>query len=280
MFDMECEIYMGEEDTIRQELNVFRMRLLGAKVVPVTKGTKTLSDAVDAAIETWVERIEDTFYLLGSVVGPHPYPTMVREFQKVIGNEALEQIKAKEGKLPDYCVACVGGGSNAMGLFNAFIPYKSVELIGIEASGLGLETDQHAATMTKGKEGIIHGMNTFFVQDDQGNISPVYSISAGLDYPGVGPEHAHLKDIGRAKYFSITDYEAVEAFLYLSQVEGIIPAIESAHAIAHTMKLAKTLRQDQIIIVNLSGRGDKDVNAIGQYLDKNNVEMIQKNKAN
>jgi tryptophan synthase beta chain len=280
MFDMECEIYMGEEDTIRQELNVFRMQLLGAKVVPVTKGTKTLSDAVDAAIETWVERIEDTFYLLGSVVGPHPYPTMVREFQKVIGNEALEQIKAKEGKLPDYCVACVGGGSNAMGLFNAFIPYKSVDLIGVEASGLGLETDQHAATMTKGKEGIIHGMNTFFVQDEKGNISPVYSISAGLDYPGVGPEHAYLKDIGRAKYFSITDHEAVEAFLFLSQVEGIIPAIESAHAIAHTMKLAKTLTKDEIIIVNLSGRGDKDVNAIGKYLNKNNVEMIQKNKVN
>jgi len=280
MFDMECEIYMGEEDTIRQELNVFRMRLLGAKVVPVTKGTKTLSDAVDAAIETWVERIDDTFYLLGSVVGPHPYPTMVREFQKVIGNEAIEQIKAKEGKLPDYCVACVGGGSNAMGLFNAFIPHTKVELIGVEASGLGLDTDQHAATMTKGKEGIIHGMNTFFVQDDEGNISPVYSISAGLDYPGVGPEHAHLKDIGRARYVSITDQEAVEAFLYLSQVEGIIPAIESAHAIAHTMKLAKTLDKDKIIIVNLSGRGDKDVNAIGKYLDQNNVEMIQKNKIN
>lgn len=280
MFNMDCEIYMGEEDTIRQELNVFRMRLLGAKVVPVTTGTKTLSDAVDAAIETWVERIEDTFYLLGSVVGPHPYPTMVREFQKVIGNEALEQIKAKEGKLPDYCVACVGGGSNAMGLFNAFIPHTSVALIGVEASGLGLNTDQHAATMTKGKEGIIHGMNTFFVQDDKGNISPVYSISAGLDYPGVGPEHAYLKDTGRAQYFSITDQEAVEAFLYLSQVEGIIPAIESAHAIAHTMKLAKTLEKDQVIIVNLSGRGDKDVKAIGKYLSKNNVEMIQKNKSN
>jgi len=280
MFDMECEIYMGEEDTIRQELNVFRMKLLGAKLVSVTKGTKTLSDAVDAAIETWVERIDDTFYLLGSVVGPHPYPTMVREFQKVIGNEALEQIKAKEGRLPDYCVACVGGGSNAMGLFNAFVPHKSVQLIGVEASGLGLETDQHAATMSKGKEGIIHGMNTYFVQDAQGNISPVYSISAGLDYPGVGPEHAHLKDIGRAKYHSITDHEAVEAFLYLSQVEGIIPAIESAHAIAYTMKLAKTLGEDQIIIVNLSGRGDKDVNAIGKYLNKNNVDMIQKIKSN
>ncbi|HKL42613.1 MAG TPA: tryptophan synthase subunit beta [Clostridia bacterium] len=280
MFDMECEIYMGEEDTIRQELNVFRMKLLGAKVVSVTKGTKTLSDAVDAAIETWVERIDDTFYLLGSVVGPHPYPTMVREFQKVIGNEALEQIKAKEGRLPDYCVACVGGGSNAMGLFNAFVPHKSVQLIGVEASGLGLDTDQHAATMSKGKEGIIHGMNTYFVQDAQGNISPVYSISAGLDYPGVGPEHAHLKDIGRAKYHSITDHEAVEAFLYLSQVEGIIPAIESAHAIAYTMKLAKTLGEDQIIIVNLSGRGDKDVNAIGKYLNKNNVDMIQKIKSN
>lgn len=280
MFDMECEIYMGEEDTIRQELNVFKMRLLGAKVIPVMKGTRTLSDAVDAAIETWVERIDDTFYLLGSVVGPHPYPTMVREFQKIIGNEAIKQIKDKEGKLPDYCIACVGGGSNAIGLFNAFIPHKAVNLIGVEASGLGLDTDQHAATMAKGKEGIIHGMNTFFVQDDNGKISPVYSISAGLDYPGVGPEHAYLKDIGRAKYVSITDAEAVEAFLFLSQTEGIIPAIESAHAIAYTMKLTKTLNKDQTIIVNLSGRGDKDVNAIENYLKKNNTQMIQKHKIN
>jgi tryptophan synthase beta chain len=280
MFNMSCEIYMGEEDTIRQELNVFRMRLLGAKVIPVTKGTKTLSDAVDAAIETWVERIDDTFYLLGSVVGPHPYPTMVREFQKIIGDEAMNQIKIKEGKLPDYCIACVGGGSNAIGLFNAFIPHESVGLIGVEASGLGLDTDKHAATMAKGKEGIIHGMNTIFVQDYSGNISPVYSISAGLDYPGVGPEHAYLKDKGRAKYVSITDREAVEAFLYLSQTEGIIPAIESAHAIAYTMKFAKTLDKDKIIIVNLSGRGDKDVKAIEKFLNNNNIEMIQKNKTN
>lgn len=280
MFDMDCEIYMGEEDTIRQELNVFKMRLLGAKVVSVTEGTKTLSDAVDAAIKTWVERIDDTFYLLGSVVGPHPYPTMVREFQKIIGNEAIKQIHEKEGKLPDYCIACVGGGSNAIGLFNAFIPHEEVNLIGVEASGLGLDTDQHAATMAKGKEGIIHGMNTFFIQDDDGNVSPVYSISAGLDYPGIGPEHAYLKNTGRAEYVSVTDQEAVEAFLYLTQTEGIIPAIESAHAIAYTMKLAKSLKDDKIIIVNLSGRGDKDVNAIENYLSKNDIEMIQKSEVN
>ncbi|GMQ60656.1 tryptophan synthase subunit beta [Vallitalea sediminicola] len=270
MFNMECEIFMGEEDTKRQKLNVFRMELLGAKVTPVTRGTRTLSDAVDEAIEQWVERIEDTFYLLGSAVGPHPYPTMVREFQKIIGEEALRQIKEKEGRLPDYCIACVGGGSNAIGLFHEFNPYEEVELIGVEAAGKGVDTEYHAATMAHGREGVVHGMNTIFIQDDEGNISPVYSISAGLDYPGVGPEHAHLKDIGRARYESITDDEAVNAFLYLSQTEGIIPAIESSHAIAYTMKLAPTLDKDKVIIVNLSGRGDKDVEAIESYLKANN----------
>ncbi|MDF1616627.1 tryptophan synthase subunit beta [Petrocella sp. FN5] len=278
MFDMECEIYMGEEDTVRQQLNVFRMELLGAKVVAVKEGTRTLSDAVDAAIKTWVERIDDTFYLLGSAVGPHPYPSMVREFQKIIGEEALAQIQEKEKRLPDYCVACVGGGSNAIGLFHAFLPYEEVGIIGVEAAGLGVETDMHAATMAKGKEGVIHGMSTIYVQDDAGEISPVYSISAGLDYPGVGPEHAYLKDTKRAEYVSITDEEAVKAFLYLSQTEGIIPAIESAHAIAYVMKMAPTLSKDKIILVNLSGRGDKDVQAMEAYIAENNVDIIQKEK--
>jgi tryptophan synthase beta chain len=267
LFDMECEIFMGEEDTIRQKLNVFKMELLGAKVTAVTRGTKTLSDAVDEAIETWVERIEDTFYLLGSAVGPHPYPTMVKEFQKIIGEEALKQIKEKEGKLPDYCIACVGGGSNAIGLFHEFYPHEEVKLIGVEGAGKVIDTDLHAATMTMGKEGVIHGMNTIYIQDDEGNISPVYSISAGLDYPGVGPEHAYYKQSGRAKYEAVTDEEAVEAFMYLSQTEGIIPAIESSHAIAYTMKLVPTLDSNQIVIVNLSGRGDKDVEAIEKYIN-------------
>ncbi|PKM67880.1 MAG: tryptophan synthase subunit beta [Firmicutes bacterium HGW-Firmicutes-2] len=278
MFDMECEIYMGEEDTVRQQLNVFRMELLGAKVVAVKEGTRTLSDAVDAAIKTWVERIDDTFYLLGSVVGPHPYPSMVREFQKIIGEEALTQIQEKEKRLPDYCVACVGGGSNAIGLFHAFLPFEEVGIIGVEAAGLGVDTDMHAATMAKGREGVIHGMNTIYVQDDAGEISPVYSISAGLDYPGVGPEHAYLKDTNRATYVSVTDDEAVKAFLYLSQTEGIIPAIESAHAIAYVMKLAPTLSKDKIIVVNLSGRGDKDVEAMEAYIAEKKVNIIQKEK--
>ena len=273
MFNMECEIFMGEEDTKRQKLNVFRMQLLGAKVTPVTRGTRTLSDAVDEAIDKWVERIEDTFYLLGSVVGPHPYPTMVREFQKIIGEEALRQIKAKEGRLPDYCIACVGGGSNAIGLFHEFNQYEDVKLIGVEAAGKGIDTEYHAATMALGKEGIAHGMNTLFIKDEEDNMCPVYSISAGLDYPGIGPEHAYLKETGRAKYESITDDEAVNAFLYLSQTEGIIPAIESSHAIAYTMKLAPTLDEDKIIIVNLSGRGDKDVEAIEEYLLKSNKSI-------
>ncbi len=276
LFDMECEIFMGTEDMERQALNVFRMELLGAKVVSVTSGTQTLSDAVDAAITYWVENVEDTFYLLGSAVGPHPYPTMVREFQKIIGEEALEQIQQKEGRLPDYCIACVGGGSNAIGLFSAFVPHASVKLIGVEAAGLGVDTDKHAATMAKGKEGVIHGMNTIFIQDENGGISPVYSISAGLDYPGVGPEHAYLKDQGRAEYVSVTDEEAVKALLYLSQVEGIIPAIESSHAIAHVIKFAPTLSQEQVIIVNVSGRGDKDVQAVEQYIQKHHLAIRQK----
>jgi tryptophan synthase beta chain len=276
LFDMECEIFMGEEDMERQALNVFRMELLGAKVVAVSEGTKTLSDAVDAAILYWVEHVEDTFYLLGSAVGPHPYPTIVREFQKIIGEEAIKQIQEKEGRLPDYCIACVGGGSNAIGLFSAFLPHESVKIIGVEAAGLGVDTGKHAATMAKGKEGVIHGMNTFFVQDEKGGISPVYSISAGLDYPGVGPEHAYLKDTGRAEYVSVTDEEAVKALLYLSQVEGIIPAIESSHAIAHVIKFAPTLDIDEVIIVNLSGRGDKDVESIEKYIKAHQLDIRQK----
>ncbi|MCD6482640.1 MAG: tryptophan synthase subunit beta, partial [Candidatus Izimaplasma sp.] len=257
MFGMECEIFQGKIDMERQKLNVFRMELLGAKVTPVESGTKTLSDAVDFAINKWIERIDDTFYLLGSVVGPHPYPTIVKYFQKIIGEEAITQIKNQENQLPDYLIACVGGGSNAIGLFNEFLPYENVKMIGVEAAGKGLNTNMHAATLTLGKEGIIHGMNTKVIMDKDNNISPVYSISAGLDYPGVGPEHAHLQNIKRVQYESITDKEAVEAFIKLSQTEGIIPAIESSHAIAYAMKLAPSLSKDKIVIINLSGRGDK-----------------------
>ena len=276
MFDMECEVFMGQEDCERQRLNVFRMELLGAKVTPVTRGTQTLSDAVDEAIEQWVGRVEDTFYLLGSVVGPHPYPTMVREFQKIIGEEAFAQIKEKEGRLPDYCIACVGGGSNAIGLFNEFIGHKEVKLIGVEAAGKGVDTPDHAATMTLGKAGVIHGMSTIFIQDEEGEVAPVYSISAGLDYPGVGPEHAQLKEAGRVTYVSATDDEAVKAFLYMSQVEGIIPAIESSHAIAEAMKFVPTLPKDQIVIVNVSGRGDKDVESIEKFVASHDINLIQK----
>lgn len=266
MFGIECDVYQGAEDMRRQELNVFRMEMLGARVHPVNVGMKTLAEAVDAAINAWVENVADTFYLLGSVVGPHPYPTIVKEFQKIIGEEAIEQIKNKEGRLPDYCVACVGGGSNAMGLFNAFLPYEEVKLIGVEAGGKGIDTDMNAATLTLGREGIIHGMNTMALLDEEENPMPVYSISAGLDYPGVGPQHAYLQDINRAEYVVATDDEAVDAFLYLSKKEGIIPAIESSHALAHVMKLAPTLSKDQLIIVNLSGRGDKDVDLVAEYL--------------
>ncbi len=260
LLGLECDIFMGEEDTKRQMLNVKKMELLGANVTAVTQGTKTLSDAVDKAFEEWVKRIDDTFYLIGSAVGPHPYPEMVRNFQRVIGDEARKQILEKEGRLPDYLLACVGGGSNAIGLFYPFINDKEVNIIGLEAAGKGVDTDMNAATMTNGVEGIIHGMNTIVLKDDKGNISPAYSISPGLDYPGVGPEHAYLKKIGRVEYIAVTDEKALSAFKDLSRLEGIIPAIESSHAISYGMKLAKSLSSDKIIIINLSGRGDKDLN--------------------
>lgn len=242
------------------------MKLLGAKVTPVKSGTGTLKDAVNEAIRDWVTNINDTFYVIGSVVGPHPYPTMVRDFQRVIGDEAKEQILQKEGRLPDYVIACVGGGSNAMGIFYPFIEDKEVKLIGVEAAGEGIETGKHAAAMAKGSVGVLHGMMTYLLQDEEGRIMPVYSISAGLDYPGVGPEHAFLKESNRAQYVYATDEEALAAFMDLSQTEGIIPALESAHALAYAMKLAPNLTKDNIIIVNLSGRGDKDVNTVAKVL--------------
>ena len=265
LFGMECEIFQGTVDMERQKLNVYHMEMLGAKVTGVSQGAATLSDAVDFAIMQWVNRIDDTFYLLGSAVGPHPFPSIVRYFQSVIGEEARRQIIEQESRLPDYVIACVGGGSNAIGLFQGFLDQNDVKIIGVEAAGKGLHTKEHAATMTLGQEGVIHGMNTRVVMEDDGSISPVYSISAGLDYPGVGPEHAYLQDIGRVAYVSATDQEAIDALYTLSQKEGIIPAIESAHAIAEAIKLAPTLRRDQIIIVNLSGRGDKDVESIYNY---------------
>ncbi|MBW9152556.1 tryptophan synthase subunit beta [Clostridium estertheticum] len=266
MFGLECEVFMGEEDIQRQSLNVFKMKMLGAKVTSVTTGTGTLKDAVNEAMKNWVGNVEDTFYVIGSTMGLHPYPTMVRDFQRVIGDEARRQILDSEDRLPDYIIACVGGGSNAMGIFYPFIEDKDVKLIGVEAAGKGLNTDQHAATITKGTVGIIHGMKTYVLQDEDGQIMPVYSISAGLDYPGIGPEHAHLHDIHRAQYFSATDDEAVNAFMELTKIEGIIPAIESSHAVAYAMKLAPTLPKDKIIIINLSGRGDKDINTIAQIM--------------
>ncbi|SEP59219.1 tryptophan synthase beta chain [Lachnospiraceae bacterium RM5] len=265
LLGMECEIFMGETDTIRQALNVYRMELLGAKVHPVKTGTKTLKDAVNEAFKEWTRRIDDTMYVLGSVMGPHPFPTIVRDFQSVISKEARAQILEKEGRLPDVVMACVGGGSNAMGTFYNFIDDENVRLIGCEAAGKGIDTDEHAATMAKGTMGIFHGMKSLFCQNDEGQIAPVYSISAGLDYPGIGPEHAYLKSVGRAEYVSITDDEAVDAFEYIARTEGIICAIESAHAIAEVIKLAPTLDKDKIIVVCLSGRGDKDVAAIARY---------------
>jgi len=266
LMDMECVVYMGKEDTERQALNVFRMELLGAKVVPVETGTKTLKDAVNEAMRVWTSRIDDTFYVLGSVMGPHPYPEMVRDFQRVIGKEVKKQMLAKEGRLPDVVMACVGGGSNAMGLFYDFIEDKDVRLIGVEAAGRGVDTEETAATISRGSLGIFHGMKSYFLQDNYGQIAPVYSISAGLDYPGIGPEHAYLHDSGRAEYVPATDDESVAAFSYLSKTEGIIPAIESAHAVAYAMKLAPTMDKDKIIVINLSGRGDKDVAAIARYM--------------
>lgn len=262
MFGMDCEIFMGEEDIHRQSLNVFKMKIHGAKVTAVTSGSKTLKDAVNEAMRNWVTCIEDTFYVVGSTMGPHPYPTMVRDFQRVIGDEAREQVLQKENRMPDYVIACIGGGSNSMGIFYPFIEDSSVKLVGVEAAGLGLDTKQHAATVAKGSVGVIHGMMTYVLQDGDGQILPAYSISAGLDYPGIGPEHANLRDSGRAEYVSATDEEAIEAFMDLSRTEGIIPALESSHAIAYAKKLASTLSQDKIIIVNLSGRGDKDINTI------------------
>ena len=266
LMGMECVVYMGKEDCERQKLNVFRMELLGSKVVPVESGTGTLKDAVNEALRVWTERVEDTYYVLGSVMGPHPYPAIVRDFQKIIGEEIKAQMLEKEGRLPDVLIACVGGGSNAMGMFYDFIEDKDVRLIGVEAAGLGVDNLKNAATIANGRLGIFHGMKSYFLQDEYGQIAPVYSISAGLDYPGIGPEHAYLHDIGRAEYVPATDQEAVDAFNYLSKIEGIIPAIESAHAVAHAMKIAPTMDKDKIIVINISGRGDKDVAAIARYM--------------
>ena len=265
LMGMECEVFMGKEDTDRQALNVYRMELLGAKVHAITTGTMTLKDAVNAAMREWASRMDDTLYVLGSVMGPHPFPTIVRDFQKIIGKEIKEQLMKAEGKLPDAVLACVGGGSNAMGAFYEFIPDESVELIGCEAAGLGVDNPKNAATMANGSVGIFHGMKSYFCQDEYGQIAPVYSISAGLDYPGIGPEHANLAETKRAKYVPITDDEAVNAFEYLSRTEGIIPAIESSHAVAQALKIVPTLRKDQIVVINISGRGDKDVAAIARY---------------
>ncbi|MCK9253682.1 MAG: tryptophan synthase subunit beta [Clostridiales bacterium] len=265
LMGLECDIYMGKEDTERQALNVFRMELLGARVHPVTTGTMTLKDAVNATMREWTSRVKDTHYVLGSVMGPHPFPTIVRDFQKVIGLEIRQQLLQETGRLPDAILACVGGGSNAIGSFYAFLDDPEVRLIGCEAAGHGIETDRHAATIAKGRVGIFHGMKSYFCQDAYGQIAPVYSISAGLDYPGIGPEHAFLHDGKRAEYVPVTDDEAVAAFEYLSRTEGIIPAIESAHAIAHAMKLAPLMAADQILVITLSGRGDKDVAAIARY---------------
>ncbi|MBR4670929.1 MAG: tryptophan synthase subunit beta [Butyrivibrio sp.] len=265
LMGMECVVFMGKEDTERQALNVYRMRLLGAEVIPVTSGTATLKDAVSEAMREWTSRIDDTHYCLGSVMGPHPFPTIVRDFQSVISKEIKEQMLEKEGRLPDVVMACVGGGSNAIGTFYNFIEDKEVRLIGCEAAGRGIDTFETAATINTGKLGVFHGMKSYFCQDEYGQIAPVYSISAGLDYPGIGPEHANLHDTGRAEYVAVTDDEAVNAFEYLSRTEGIIPAIESAHAVAHAMKIAGQMEKDKIMVITISGRGDKDCAAIARY---------------
>ena len=281
LFDMECRVFMGEEDVKRQELNVFRMELLGATVVPVTSGTGTLKDATSEAIREWVRCVEDTFYVIGSVVGPHPYPTMVRDFQRVIGDETKAQILEKEGKLPNAIIACVGGGSNAMGIFYPFIEDQDVALYGVEAAGLGIETGKHAVVLAKEKEGtlgVLHGMKTKLFTDSDGNIIPAHSISAGLDYPGVGPEHAHLDETKRAKYVPITDAEAMDGFELLTKTEGIIPALESSHAVAYAMKLAPTMNKDQIIVINISGRGDKDTHTVMEYFRQGKTGLENLNK--
>ena len=275
LLGMECEVFMGKVDTDRQALNVYRMELLGAKVHAVTSGTQTLKDAVNETLREWTKRIEDTHYVIGSVMGPHPFPMMVRDFQSVIGREIKQQLMEKEGRLPDAVLACVGGGSNAMGAFYEFIPDESVRLIGCEAAGRGIHTAETAATIATGTMGVFHGMKSYFCQDEYGQIAPVYSISAGLDYPGIGPEHASLHDTGRAQYVPVTDDEAVDAFEYLSRMEGIIPAIESAHAVAYARKIAPTMGKDQVIVINLSGRGDKDVAAIARY---KGVEIYEESK--
>lgn len=272
LFGLECEVYMGAEDCRRQSLNVYRMNLLGAKVNAVDSGTATLKDAINEAMRDWCSNIDTTFYCIGSVMGPHPYPAMVRDFQKIISEEIKSQLAEREGRLPDCVVACVGGGSNAMGAFYNFIEDKSVRLVGAEAGGLGVDTEKHAASMAKGTLGIFHGMKSIFLQNEYGQIDPVYSISAGLDYPGVGPEHAYLRETGRAEYIPITDEEAVCAFEYLSKTEGIIPAIESSHAVAAALKIAPTMSKDQILVINLSGRGDKDVYSIARYRGVDVVE--------
>lgn len=273
LFDMECVVYMGAEDVERQSLNAYRMELLGAKVVAVQSGTRTLKDAINEAMRDWATNIETTFYCIGSVMGPHPYPTMVRDFQKIIGEETKRQMQEKEGKLPDCVIACVGGGSNAMGAFYDFVKDKNVRLVGAESAGRGVHTIQHAATIARGSKGVFHGMKSLFLQNEEGQIDEVYSISAGLDYPGIGPEHAHLHDIGRAEYMSVTDEQAVCAFEYLTKMEGIIPAIESAHAVAAAMEIVPNMKKDESVVICLSGRGDKDVFQAARYrgvkLDEN-----------
>lgn len=266
LFDMSCEVFMGTEDIARQELNVFRMNMLGASVTAVNTGTSTLKDATNEAIRTWAGRADDTFYLLGSAIGPHPYPTMVREFQSIISKEIRSQMLGKEGRLPDMVMACVGGGSNAIGAFADFLDSPEVALVGCEAAGHGVDTDQTAASITKGRTGVLHGNKSLYLQDSQGGILPVYSISAGLDYPGVGPQHAHLAKTGRAAYYAVTDQEAVDAFQYLTRTEGILPAIESAHAVAQAMKMAPEMSKDKILVICLSGRGDKDVYSVAKYM--------------
>lgn len=273
LFHMKCKVFMGKEDIERQKLNVFRMEMLGAEVVPVTTGSCTLKDATNEAIRVWTKEAEDTFYVIGSAVGPYPYPRMVKEFQKIISVEAKRQIMEKEGRLPDAVVACCGGGSNSIGMFADFIEEKDVRLIGVEAAGLGIETGKHASAMALGRPGTLHGMKSYLLQDEDGNIQIAHSISAGLDYPGVGPEHAYLRDSGRAEYVSVTDDEAMAALMELCRLEGIIPAIESAHALAHVFKLAKTMTKDQIIVMCLSGRGDKDVHTVAAYLKGENCNI-------
>ena len=268
LFNMECTVFMGAEDIERQKLNVFRMEMLGAKVQPVTSGSSTLKDATNEAIRTWAERAEDTFYIIGSAVGPHPYPTMVRDFQRIIGDETRKQVLEKEGRLPDRVFACVGGGSNSIGMFYPFVEDKSVELVGVEAAGRGIETGEHASAFSGGRTGVLHGMKTYIMQDDDGCVIPVYSISAGLDYPGVGPEHAYLHDIGRVRYTSVTDDEAIDAFQMLCRTEGIMPAIESSHALAGAVKEIPKMGKDEIAVICLSGRGDKDVHTVAKYLGK------------